>query len=726
MHGFPASKPLQFRTRELNRIISGVLLGSSVASFSLQTLAAEGVIEEVIIQETVRDRYSLDVSPLGKFTEPLRDTPQSIVTISDELLDDRAAMSLSDALRNVPGITLGAGEFSWQGNTPNIRGFSSRNDMFLDGLRDFGSYDRDPFNLGSIEVMQGPSSAVFGRGSTGGVINQSSKRPINDSLRALHVNVGNAGTRRATVDLNEPLSDNMNGRLNLLKHQSEFPGRDGARADRYGFAPSLAMELGSATELTLSYMKQHSENIPDYGLPWLAGKPADVNRENFYGFESDFIDTDADISTIMLEHEINPDTRVQAILRNADYKRSTRITEPLLVGNVTASTPLESVVVKRNVFRGESTEDMLMAQVNVISRVMAGDVEHALVYGFEAGQEGSAPGFGFGLGVPTTSLIAPTEEPYSSTGVAWRLLSDSTADSLAAYALDTIKLNEKWQLMAGLRWDSFEIDYKADRFDDNGTFIANERIQRTDIKTSYRVAMVYKPAEEGTFYLGYGTSFNPSAEGLSFINSGRNLTISDAYLDPELNKSWELGTKWELLDGRFYMDAALFRIVKSNARVPDPLTPGFNVLAGEQEVNGLSINVARQITDRLAINGGYTYMDSEQGKTTQLSVLPGTPLANVPENSFSLWLNLDVNSRWQIAGGTRFIDERLATTPQPVKSVPDYWAMDAMLKYEMTDNLTFKLNLTNIADEFYFDQLHPWHVVPGPGFASVFAVNLDY
>jgi catecholate siderophore receptor len=549
---------------------------------------------------------------------------------------------------------------------------------------------------------------------------------LNDTLRALHVNVGNAGTRRVTADLNQPLTDTVNARLNLLKHQSEFPGRDGAEADRYGFAPSLAMELGDATALTLSYMKQHSENTPDYGLPWLAGKPAAVRQENFYGFDSDFIDTDADIATAQLEHELSPATRIQGILRYADYQRSTRITEPLLVGTVTATTPLESVVVNRNVFRGESREDMLMGQVNVISNLMTGDIEHALVYGFEAGQEGSAPGFGFGLGVPTTDLLNPVREPFSSTGTAWRVLSDATADSLAVYALDTIKLNEQWQLMAGMRWDSFEIDYRADRFQDNGTFSASERIQRKDIKASYRAAVVYKPVEEGTFYLGYGTSFNPSAEGLSFINSGRNLTISDAYLEPELNKSWELGTKWELLDGRFYIDAAMFRIVKSNARVPDPTTPGFNILAGEQTVNGASLNVARQITDKLAINGGYTWLDSEQGRTTQLTVLPGTPLANVPEHSFSLWLNLDVNSRWQVAGGARYIDERLATTAQPVKAVPDYWAWDAMLKFEMTDNLTFKLNLTNITDEFYYDQLHPWHVVPGPGFASVFAINLDY
>ena len=721
----PFANPARLAPDSLSATITRVLLGSGASCLlSTQLLAAQ--IEEIVIEEDKIDPYSFDESSLSKFTEPLRDTPQSITSISSALLDDRAAMSLTDALRNVPGITLGAGEFSWQGNSPIIRGFSSRNDMFLDGMRDFGSYDRDPFNLGSIEVMQGPSSMVFGRGSTGGVINQVSKEPMQEALRALHVNVGNADTRRITVDLNQPLSDGVAARLNLLKHDSEVPGRDGAAADRYGIAPSLSMMLGSATELTLSYMKQYSENTPDYGLPWLAGLPAKVEQNTFYGYDTDFMDTDANIATIKLQHVISPQTRIQALVRYADYARSTRITEPLLVGAVTANTPLDSVVVRRNVFRGDSTEDMLQGQLNLVSSLFTGTVEHALVAGLEAGTESSDPSFGFGLGVPNTTLLNPVPEGFSSSGIAWRLRSASEADSLAAFVLDTVKLNAHWQIMAGLRWDRFAIDYRADRFNDNGSFISNEQIVRTDIKTSYRAALVYKPVEAGSLYLGWGTSFNPSAEGLSFINSGRNLTISDAFLEPETTRSVELGTKWDLFAGGLYVDAAVYRIVKNNSRVPDPANPGFNVLGGQQTVNGMSLNLSGRLGEKLTANGGYTYLDSEQGRTTQVTVLPGTALVNVPKNALSLWLNYAPNNQWELGFGARYIDERLATIAQPVKSVPDYWAADAMAKYQMNDNLTFKLNLTNLTDEYYFDQLHPWHVIPGPGMGAVFAVNLDY
>jgi len=702
--------------------IASMLLGGLGAT----PLAAAELVEEVVVVDRSRDSYTLDESTLGKFTEPLRDTPQSIIAISEQLLQDRAAMSLNEALRTVPGITLGAGEFSWQGNNPNIRGFSSRNDMFLDGMRDFGNYDRDPFNLQSIEVMQGPSSMVFGRGSTGGVINQASKLPLPEELRALHVNLGNADTRRVTADLNQPLTDSAAFRVNLLQHEGGMPGRDGAHASRYGVAPSLSLELGAATDLTMSYMKQASENTPDYGLPWLFGRPADVARDNFYGFESDFIETDADISTLQLLHELTPETRVQLLARHADYERHTRITEPLIQGSVPVGTPLDRVMVQRNVFRGESTESMLMVQANLISAFNTGGISHALVAGVESAQENSAPGFGFGLGVPSTPLLEPVAEPFSSTGIAYRLLSDTDADSLAGFVLDTLKFSDHWQLLAGIRWDRFAINYRADRFQDDGAPRASEQILRTDIRTSYRAALVYKPVEQGTFYLGWGTSFNPSSEGLSFINSGRNLTIGDAYLGPENNRSVEAGIKWELGGGVLSLDAALFNIVKSNARVPDPANPGFNILAGEQTVNGFSANMSGRFTPALLLTAGYTWLDSEQGATTVLTVLPGTPLANVPEHAWSLWMTWDLSDSLQLAGGARYSDERLATIAQPVKRVDGYHALDAMLKWQASPNLSLKLNLGNVTDEYYFDQLHPFHVIPGPGFTGIFAVNLDY
>ncbi len=718
----------------LRTAISRLLLGAGTTLLAAApALAAEveGRVEEIIVTDRARDPYTVDQSSLSKFTEPLQDTPQSILVMSEQLLEDRGAMSLNDALRNVPGITLGAGEFTWQGNNPTIRGFNSRNDMFLDGMRDYGSYSRDPFNLEAVEVLQGPSSMVFGRGSTGGVINQASKQPLPESLRKLNVNLGNADTWRVSADLNQPLPALGEGaaiRINAVKHEAGVPDRDGAETESYGFAPSLALQLGDATELTLSYMKQDSEARPDYGLPWISGRPADVDRETFYGFNDDFIDTEADIANIRLDHALADGITLNAQVRHAEYSRASRISEPGVPAGVTANTPQNTVVVNRNVFNGESTEKMLQAQVNLVAEFETGAVRHALVSGLESAQESSSPMMRLAVGATPTTLLNPTHPDFAATRVQLRARADTDSDSLAAFMLDTLKFGDHWQVMAGVRWDHFFTNYIADRYDANGVTAGKEQVLRKDVELNYRAALVYKPVEQGTLYLGWGTSFNPSAEGLSFIANARNFGISNAFLEPEKNRSIEFGVKWAVLNERLLAEAALFETVKSNTRVPDPTRPGFNALAGEQEVKGLSLGLSGSLTSALSLSGGYTYLDSEEAKTGPTLDNLGRPLPNVAENTFSVWLSYTLGADLQFGGGARFVDERLArnTAPLPLLRAPQYWAFDAMAKYDVTDNLSIKANLTNITNELYYDQLHPFHVVPGAGFGAVLAVNFTY
>lgn len=725
--GAVANLPFRKKPDTLRRVIATALIGTGT-QMAAAALAQEPRVEEIIVEETQQNRYLIEDSSLSKFTEPLLDTPQSVTTISADLMADRNAMSLDDALRNVPGITLGAGEFSWQGNNPTIRGFSSRNDMFLDGMRDLGNYARDPFNLESVEVLLGPSSMVFGRGSTGGVINQSTKKPLPDPLRSLHVNMGNAGTRRVTVDVNQPFEESNGGfRLNLLAHQSDVPGRDVVETGRYGIAPSLSLELGSATRLALDYLHMEGDSIPDYGFPWIQGRPADVDRENFYGFANDFLDTEADILSAQLDHRLNETWTANAQVRYADYARASRITEPQVDSFVTPADPPESVVVHRMIFSGASTERMLQAQLNLRADFSTGSIDHALVTGIEIASETSDPTFGFasqtpffdyGIPVPATTLANPGGVYSGVTAV--RLASDATSDTLAAFVLDTLKFGDRWQLSLGARWDRFETDYRERRFDVDGSETGNTRFDTSDAEASWRTALVYKPVPQGTLYAGWGTSFNPSSESVSFISSGRGLNVSNVNLDPEENESLELGTKWSLLDDRLLVDAAVFRITKTNARVADPLNPGFNTLAGEQEIDGFSVNVSGGFGDILHFNTGYTRLDDQQRN----AITGGTGrIDNVAQNAFTFWLNWAWGNTLDFGVGTRYLDERVTANS---KVAGDYWAYDAMMKVQYTDNLVFKVNLTNFSDEYYFDQPHPWHVIPGPGFGAVFAVNFDY
>jgi catecholate siderophore receptor len=406
----PSARKLRFGPLWLavRSLLAGASLSVVMHPVSAQSSRErrDSPIDEIVITES-RDAYRVDDNSSSKLTESIRDTPQSIATLSRELMDDRGATSLNDALRDVPGITLGAGEFSWQGNNPSIRGFSARDDLYLDGLRDFGSYARDPFNLETVEVLLGPSSVLFGRGSTGGAINQVTKVPHREPATQVAVNVGSASTYRATADPSRPLGDSAAFRLNLLAHEGGVVGRDGAASQRFGIAPSVAFGLGSPTELTLSYVHQSSDDRPDYGLPWLDGRPAPVPRDSYYGFESDYSKTDADVATVHVRHEVGERVHLDAQLRSADYSRRNRITEPLIAPAPPADTPLDAISVYRYVFGGDSDETLRTAQLTANLDLDTGEIRHALVTGVELSRETSSPIFAFGIDVPSTSLVDP-------------------------------------------------------------------------------------------------------------------------------------------------------------------------------------------------------------------------------------------------------------------------------------------------------------------------------
>jgi len=717
------------------------LLASAGASLGVLTLPVraqsvagrpESPVDEIVITESRGDTYRVEDNSLSKLTESIRDTPQSIATLSRELIDDRGATSLNDALRNVPGITLGAGEFSWQGNNPTIRGFSARDDIYLDGLRDFGSYARDPFNLEAVEILLGPSSVLFGRGSTGGAINQVTKTPRRERATDVAINVGSDSTYRATADLARALGDSAAFRLNLLGHESEVAQRDGARSRRFGIAPSVTFGLDSPTELTLSYVHQSADNRPDYGLPWLEGRPAPVARDNYYGFESDYSKTDADVVTGRVRHEVGERVHLDAQLRAANYSRENRITEPLITPTPDPGTPLEAISVYRYVFSGNSDETLRTAQLAASLDLGAGDVLHALVTGVELSRETSLPVFAFGIDVPPTSLVDPNwHEPFSAASLDPRIAADTKAATTALFALDTLKLGEAWQVTLGVRLDRFDSDYSAERFPgpatpfNSGTASGTEAFSHVDNVASYRAAVVYKPAERTSLYMAGSTSFNPSAQSLSLLTSGRGLGTENALLAPERNRSLELGAKLDLNDDKLSLSSAVFEITKANARVADPTNPGFNTLGGEQRIRGVSIDVTGMLTPRIYWASGYAYLDGEvvrgaAGATT------GARLANTPEHSFSVWLDYRTTSRLDFGLGGRYVGEQLARSTGEGRRVPSYSVYDAMVRYRLSDELTLKLNVTNLTDELYFEQLHPWHVIPGPGRTAMFAINAAF
>jgi catecholate siderophore receptor len=701
------------------------LLAGTGANFKFSA-AGEVVIQLRGVSTSVEVNTQTSQVSSAKYTEPLLNTPQSVDVVSKQVMHDQGVTTLRDALRNFSGISLAAGEGGAQGDNLTIRGFTARNDLFLDGMRDFSSYYRDPFNLEEVEVLQGPSSVTFGRGSTGGIVNQETKMPELNHFVDAGLQFGTNATRRGVVDLNIPLTAFGSGaafRLNALGNIGNVSERDVATNRRLGIAPSLAFGLGTPTRLTLSYLHQNEDDNPDYGIPWYFNSPAPVNRHNYYGLRNgNFLRTYDDVGTLKLEHDFNDSIALHEQLRFNNGIRNVLITEAGIPSTVRPTTPLNSIQVDRRQIGVYSTETSLDEQLDVTFRFDTGFIRHTLVTGVEAIRETSDPTRPTypASSVPTTSLLNPNPNQsfIGSAPITSRV--NLNAVTGGVYALDTMHLSRKWQLVAGLRYDRMSSDYTQ-------SVAPVAAFSRVDNMPSWRAALSYAPTSNSNIYFAAGDSFNPSAETLS-------LTAANANLPPEKNFSYEFGTKWDLPHPKISLRAAIFRTEKTNAREPDPTNPLLNVLAGNQKVDGFEADITGHITSRWQVLTGYALLASRVVSSNAYPGSIGFPLANVPRNTANLWSTY--NLPWHhvgFGGGLNFVDERTASSTAPldpatrlVRKAPSYWIFNAMVQFPLNEHMDVQINGNNLTNRYYYDQLHPAHIVLGEGRTALVGVNFKF
>ncbi len=714
-------------------IVARLLMGSSLTTLGL-TLAgpslAQTALPPVQVQSEAAGSYTATGSDLGKLTEPLLDTPIAVTTITQQLMQDRGVTSLNDAFRNVPSITLEAGESSWQGNAPYIRGFSARTDMFLDGMRDIGMYYRDPWNLEDVQVLEGPDGILFGRGSTGGVIEQASKAPKLEGFTNIGVSGGTNDLGRVTVDLDAPL-DNLGTpaalRLNVMANTNGTAERDEVRYNRFGLAPSLALGLGTDTQMEMSYFHQTESDLPDFGLPWYFGAPPPVNQQNFYGYQTDRLETTADIGTVKASHDFSDDLSVHEQFRYAAYTRSETGSKQALPASATPATPLGSITININSFSLNSTEKQLQNQTDVLTKFDTGPIRHTLTMGVEYDWESSDPKVFNSSGL-TKNLVAPNlNQPFSPTATFPRVNIDTTTNTVGVYAMDTMKLGDAWQLILGARFDRFSAHFNEQVFSvppaATGVVTASNNINHVDEMPSWHGALLYKPAENGSIYFTYATSFDPSAETLDEITSFTTFSLNNAFLDPERNRTFELGTKWSLLDDKLTANASLFETDKYNARIPDPSIPGFNQLAGDERVQGFELQAQGLITDVWNFTVGYDYLSSDTTQTVPGGPPLGFPLPFVPRNNVTFWSTYQILPDFEVGGGGQYVGARYAQTTAPIERAPGYVEFDAMGKYTLSPKFDVQVNVYNIGDKYYYDLLHPAFVVPGAGRSAMFTLT---
>lgn len=675
---------------------------------SLQAQEATQLPTVTVIDSKSSQKYNATESSFYKLNQPLLDTPRTVTTVTRKLMDDQGVTKVTDALRNVPGISLAAGEGGNQGDNLTIRGFSARSDFFVDGMRDFGSYYRDAFNLDSIEVMQGPSSVLFGRGSTGGVIQQNSKQAFLGSLTAGSLMVGTNDTLRATVDANQKISETSAIRLNAMAHTNKVAERDRAAFRRAAFAPTLAFGLGTDTRLNISHLHQNEDNTPDYGIPFYAGEPANTDRSNFYGFKNDFLKTSVDISTVKIEHDFSEDLSIRNQTRYARYTRDTQITNP---STTDGSTVTRSMIIRKGL------DTYLGNQTDLTSKFSTFDVGHNLVTGVAIESESAAPN-NFTATATSTTLQNPSVTNFSGT-VSFNGVTKTKVETLGVYALDTLKLSKAWELSLGLRFDNMRTNY-----DNLSAAGVRTILSQTNNVFSYSTGVVYKPAKNGSIYFNHGTSFSPSSESLSLSTTTTNL-------DPEKNTSYEVGTKWDLFKKRLTANAALYRVEKDNAR---ETVNGVGVLSGSQKVVGFLLQLSGKITEKWSIMTGYNYMDGKVTKSLVSDSYENRALTNTPEHTFSLFTTYKFDSNLEVGAGGNFVSERFVSpttavdaTTGTVRNVSSYIVYNAMAKYPVTKNVDVQLNVNNITNEYYFDQLRGSNAaVPGEGRVFLLSTNVKF
>jgi catecholate siderophore receptor len=655
----------------------------------------------------------------------VQDAPQSINVISAKTLQEESVTRLQDALKNVPGITLNSGEGAARGDTVNLRGFPAFNDFFLDGIRDAAVYTRDSFDLETLEVLKGPSAILFGRGSTGGVINQVTKAPTLNPFEDAALQVGTNSEIRATGDVDMPIGPSSAIRVDGMVERSEVTDRDNVLNRRWGFAPSIALGINEPDSLTVSYLHQQENNRPDVGIPFVNGAPAPVPSNLDYGLLSDYFKTDIDVATVRARHEFNEDFSVTNTARVGIYDFNDHFAAPNF-GNSppTPGEPLADIGVGRDAPSSSGVQTNLTDQLDFKGHFETGFLSHDVTVGFELGRQTNdldryVNPFNNDNGwIPFTPLLNPN--PHQSLPVIEPVGSSQhiAAREEGVYITDTVHIGDYVDVTGGARYDRFAATFTQNTL----TTGVNTNYGRTDNVTSPRAAVVIKATPNQSYYFSYGTSFDPSAEALS-------LTAATAALAPVKATSYEVGAKTAWLDGKLLATAALFRTQVDNALTNDPDDPSITILAGNQRVDGFELGVSGHITDDWEVLAGYTYLDAKT-ISSGTAVDVGKFLQNAARNAVNLWTEYYLDDHWEVGTGGNFLGRRYADMAQTA-SIPSYFVWNGMVNYKLNDNYSLQMNVTNLLDRTYYDSSYftsasENHVIPGAGRTFTFTARAHF
>jgi len=758
---------------------SGV--ASPAADIAADAAGADDVTEKSRRNPTELDKVDVHATPNAQPTSPkltasLLDTPQTITIVPQKVIAEQNLLNLRDILTTLPGITFGAGEGGGgYGDSINLRGFTGSTDITVDGVRDSAQYTRsDPFNLDSVELVNGANSVYAGSGSVGGSVNLVSKVPMLVDRTEVKAGVGSDDYGRLTADTNQQIGDNSAFRINLMAHENDVPGRDVEKFKRWGFAPSIGFGLGTDTSVTLSYFHQHDDNVPQYGVPTYKGQIlASVDAHAYYGYRNyDAQQIRADAFTSIIQHRFSEDFS----LRN--LTRAQRVTQYSLVdppqGTFCEANNLQpsgasctlnpgtalQIVVPAGYYmpsgpRGnirDTTNKILYNQTDLSTGLHTGAIEHTAVAGLSLSHESYAfNGYSQYRNVDGTNpYAAPGYFPFTPIGVpdsiyrgpANRTLTgkiDGTLDDAAVYVFDNAKFNEHWSLNGGVRWersDASATTYAVKLYTAPTVAVPNPvntgigaitgaaaPAKNSNDLFSWRIGLVYKPVENASIYTAYSNSKTPSAASVNGSCAASSTTgTANCDVDPQTAVNYEIGAKWDVLDGKLSLTGSVFRNDRQNYLVADPGNPdnpsGQMSLDGKARVDGLLLGATGNISDNWAVYANYAHLKSKvlQGASNYVAgqgadYTRGDPLLSTPENSLSLWTTYDVSAALQVGYGATYVgsynvSQHSVTNPHgPLNEVDAYWLQRAMVAYKFNRHFSLQLNVNNLLNEKYLTRV---------------------
>ena len=655
-------------------------LGLSVLLSAGFACAATTLPETSISAEADEDDPRIkETSTATRTATPVRYVPQAIDSVKTENLRSYGTNDLGQALSGIPNVSSGA---DTRFDSVRIRGFDASNDFYLDGIRDDSQYVRDLHNIERIEVLKGPAAVLYGRGGQGGIVNRVSKLPTAGHKSSIEAQGGSNDLRSLYADLSTDPTDNISLRLNM-GNQDNNSFRDDVSGSRQLFAPSMSWQLTPDLNWLVQYEYSRYNRTPDRGVPGVNGRPADVSRSTTYGDSRDYIDDKTQSLRSKLTYELNDNWQLRQTLGvfklDSDFDNTYQ----------TGYNPANNRVTRQR-WQQDLTTLNIFNNVELEGSFSTYGLEHRLLTGLELGSQRRDPKlYSGGLTVPAIDLNQPNRHLSHTGRMSVSSNNHTEVESRAIYVQDQLRLNDQWQVLAGVRYDVFEVSTK------NKLLNVQERVDSR--KASPRFGLVWTPLENHSFYASWSKTFSPAGGGLIGITPNAAGSVND--LSPELTKQKEIGVKSDWLDDRLSTTLAVYELELYNRRTSDPLDRTIILLSGLQRSRGVELTATGKIVGNWYVRGGVGVQDAKVEKDN--NGFEGKRVSDVAKRNASLFITWKPEMGWYAETGLTLAGDRYADSLNTVV-LPGYGSWDALVGFRHKE-WDVRAALNNITDKTYYE-----------------------